>query len=231
MSDTDRELNALQAAESGRGPTDETVRRLRRMLRMLAEFSPGRRGVCPDREQLVAYYEQAQAGTAADAVRGHVEACPFCRADLADLAALSTEPLLEAVVGLLHNGLRLLTHSFAASTTPQPVAARGDAATPTIDLATQRDGVAVELRVDHASSAAADVRVVLRLGDGPLGRARIGLHAGEALLESRVASDSGEVVFADVPAGDYTVTVESAQLDEVVRVALQLQTLEEGAAG
>jgi hypothetical protein len=60
----------------------------------LAEWQPSLRQLfCPDHEELVAYHERRLAGTNAIRLHNHVQRCPFCRAEVAMLAAMDAVPL------------------------------------------------------------------------------------------------------------------------------------------
>lgn len=228
MTDYERELRALDAAESDSpAPRDETTRRLRQTLRLLAEFSPQSRGACPGREQLVAYHDQALEQTVALAVERHVALCPFCAGDLADLRALATPPLFEAVIRLVGDRLRLVSHSFASSATPAPAPARGDGETSVIELGARDEQLGLQLRIHSGSATSADLRVHLTGVDAPGSRARINLLRDDELLESRLSAADEEVIFSDVARGDYTVAVLPVGGDEIARVALRFED-EEG---
>ncbi|MBI2299563.1 MAG: carboxypeptidase regulatory-like domain-containing protein [Armatimonadetes bacterium] len=214
-----RELAGAEAT-AGAGDTPAAVR-LRHALAALGEFAPGRRGVCPRREDLLAWVEQSLAMGEAERVRAHVAGCPFCASELADFEALATPPWLEAAVAVGRAGLRLLTHSFARSGSPATASARGPAASPDIEL--RSTGGELELRVKlHAAAVdTLDLRVQLRRAGAPVERARVNLLRGDTLLESRVTA-TGEVVFGDVPAGEYNLAVFPAEGDEVARVAVRV---------
>jgi hypothetical protein len=187
----------------------------------LAAFAPGRRGVCPARVDLVAYFDHSLASEATVAVRSHVAVCPFCAADLADLQALATPPLLEAVIQIAADGLRVLSHSFAASAQPRPATVRGGGGQ-AVELAARGDLIDLSVRVLPAAAGAADVRVQVAPSAAPHGRVRVTLQRADALLESRLAVAGEEVLFAAVSPGDYQITLAPQNGDEVARVALRL---------
>lgn len=187
----------------------------------LRAFAPGRRLVCPSRVELVAYFDQSLGTEAQTAFRAHITACPFCAADLADLAALATPPLFEAAVRLVRDGLKLVAHSFAAGTPLAPAPVRG-ATGAALELAAQDEDLELRVRLGNAGPAAADVRVWVR-AKADLGRLRVSLLRGDMLLESRLTGDSDEVLFTGVDVGDYLVCVTPQTGDEAARVELRLE--------
>ncbi len=221
MAEYERELRALDAAEAGRPGDDPLARRLHQTLAAVAAFAPGRRGACPTREELVGYFDHALPAAAGAAVEAHVAACPFCAADLADLRALAVPPLFEAVILAAASGLKLVSHTFAASAAPVAEPARGPAAS-ALELGARGDELDLVMRVEAASPRAADLRLQLRDESGPITRARVNLLRDDALLESRLANSAGEVVFSNVGHGDYSVAVLPPSGDEIARVTLSL---------
>jgi len=188
----------------------------------LAAFSPARRGVCPPRAELVGYFDRALGPAAAAALRAHLKACPFCTADLADLTALATPPLLEAVVQIAGDGLRLLSHSFSATAALQPVPVRG-AAAQAVELGAHGESLDLQVRVHQAAAGSADVRVTVAPAAAELGRVRVSLFRAESLLESRLTQAGEELVFAAVSPGDYRLSLSPLAGDEAARVALKLE--------
>lgn len=230
MSEDDRKLAALELAESTADTSDPLAKRLRQTLAAVAAFAPSRRGACPAREELVAYFEQLLPAEPNARLEAHAAVCPFCASDLADLAALATPPIFEAVLQLAAGGLKLLTHSFGSAATPLPAPARGPQPDAVVELAARSEALDLHVRVVAGSPNSADVRVQLRRQDLPAGRARINLMRGEDLLESRSAVGTEEVTFADVPPGSYTLAVQPAEGFEVARVNLEVRGAEEAVA-
>ena len=220
-------LRQMEAAESVGGDSGPVVRRLRQSLRMLDAFSPAARGVCPAREELVAYFDEALETEPRRVLATHLEVCPFCAAELADLEALATPPLLEAVVLLAAGGLRLLSHSFRDAQMPQVAPARGDEPGEVVELSAASEDLDLQVQLHPGAAGAADVRLNWSRRSEPLDRARLNLLRGDCLLESRLAAAGEEVVFGDVPAGQYAVTIAPLGGDEVARMQLTLG-VEEG---
>jgi len=186
----------------------------------LTAFSPARRGFCPSREDLVAYFDAALTAEAMAAARAHLAVCPFCTADLEDLTALATPPLLEAVVQVVRGGLKLLSHSFDSHASLTPVAARGSTSA-AVELTTPAEDGELHLRLHRNPVSAPDLRVQLA-APAARGRVRVSLYRSDALLESHL-SDGDEVLFAAVEPGDYRLTLAPVDGDEVARVALRIE--------
>lgn len=217
MNDEDRAKAMRALEEGGSGGGTDPLRRIHAALRA---FAPASRSVCPPRTLLVEYHDQALAAEEAARVMAHVETCPFCAADLADLEALCAPPLFEAVVAVGANALRLVRHTFTATAQPAMQPARGTAGGG-LELRAEHDDMTVTMRVRPTSAGRADVRVAL-VAEAPIDRARVNLERDDRLLESRVTT-TGEVTFAEVMPGDYTVTLAPSRGDEWARVALRLE--------
>lgn len=220
MDDAER-LRELAAAEQigGDGPG---VRRMREMLRLLDAFGPAARGACPTRDELVAWFDHDLDPEPMRQLAAHLDVCPFCAAEMADLEALARPPLLEAVVLLAAEGLRLLSHNFLAAQLPAPAVARGAEVGGAVELTAGSEDLLLHVRLDPGGAGAADVRLNWSREGAPLDRARLSLLRGDALLESRLAAAGEEVVFGDVPAGRYAVTIAPLGGDEVARMQLTL---------
>lgn len=195
----------------------------------LLAFSPALRGFCPSRTELVAYFDSELAPDLRELVRAHLDACPFCAADLADLTALATPPVIEAVVAMIADGLRLVSHSFARSAQLALEPARG-AATATagtastspaaVDLTAPAEEGELHLQVRYNPASSPDLRV--RLTGPTRRRVRISLYRGTALLESHV-TEADEVVFPAVPPGHYRLSAAPLEGDELARVELTIE--------
>ncbi len=185
----------------------------------LTAFSPARRGFCPSRDDLVAYFDATLTAEAMAAVRTHLGVCPFCTADLEDLTALATPPLLEAVVQIVRGGLKLVSHSFEAHAALTPAAARGDSSA-AVELTTTAEDGELHLRVHRNPAASPDLRVQLA-APASRGRLRVSLYRADALLESHL-TDGDEILFAAVEPGNYHLTLAPVDGDEVARVALSI---------
>jgi len=220
MTDDERALRLLAAAEAG--SDDEQTADLRWALAALKEFAPGRRGVCPKRDILVAYQARELADDQLSEVAAHVRTCAFCASDLADLQALCAPPLLDVVAVLGKAGLKLLSHSFERATLPAPLMVRGEQVAPEITLAGTAEELELEVTLQAVSSTAMDLRLQVRRGGVPVERARINLYRGDHLLESRVAP-AGEVRLPELPAGDYLVAVSTPDGADTLQVSVSLQ--------
>ncbi|MBI5831990.1 MAG: hypothetical protein HZB16_06725 [Armatimonadetes bacterium] len=194
--------------------------RARGLEAALTVFSPARRGFCPSREDLVSYFDAVLTAEGMAATRAHLAVCPFCTADLEDLTALATPPLLEAVVQIVRGGLKLLSHSFEAHAALTPATARG-AASAAVELTTAAEDGELHLRLHRNPAASPDLRVQLAAVTSQ-GRVRVSLYRSDALLESHL-SDGDEVLFAAVEPGDYRLTLAPVDGDEVARVALRIE--------
>lgn len=216
----------MSAAEAGTPTDDPDVLRLRRMMHLLDAFAVGRRTVCPTRVDLVAYQAGELSHDTVEGVQAHVAVCPACWSDLADLSALASPPLLEVVVELAHDALRLVRHTFGSAATPLAAPVRGEPVG-AIELAAEQEALRLHLSVDTAADDRADLRVRLNgTADAGLGEHwRISLYRGDHLLESRQIprqEPAGEVDFARVGHGRYTVVVTAAGA-EVGRLEIDLQ--------
>ncbi|NUQ01561.1 MAG: hypothetical protein HUU35_17080, partial [Armatimonadetes bacterium] len=109
---------------------------------------------------------------------------------------------------------------------PAPALARGAEPAPLLELSGRSDDVEVLLRVQAGTARRSDVRVQLQRAV-PIERTRVNLMRQDHLIESRLAGTQDEVVFADVPCGEYIIAVLPQDRDEVARVALQLQAEDE----
>lgn len=221
MDDAER-LRQMEEAERAGGQKSPATRRLRESMRMLAAFGPAARGVCPTREELVAWFDQELDTEPMRQLGAHLDVCPFCAAELADLEALARPPLLEAVVLMASEGLRLLSHTFREAHLPALAPARGEEVGGVVELSASSEDLLLNVRLHPGSSGAADVRLNWSREGEPLDRARLNLLRGDALLESRLAAAREEVVFGDVPAGRYAVTIAPLGGDEVARMQLTL---------
>ncbi len=215
-------LRRMEAAEVIGGESGPEVRRLRESLRLLAAFGPAARGACPTRAELVSYFDQELDTEPLRQLSAHLEVCPFCAAELADLEALTRPPLLEAVVLLAAEGLRLLSHSFREAQLPARALARGESPGGVVELTAASEDLELHVRLHPGGAGAADVRLNWSREHAPLDRARLNLLRGESLLESRLAAAGEEVVFGDVPAGRYAITIAPLGGDEVARMQLTL---------
>lgn len=224
MTDDARARRLLAAAEAGEG--DDETADLRWALAALREFAPGKRGVCPQRDILMAYQTRELAEDQLGEVAAHVHTCPFCASDLADLQALQAPPLLAVTAALGRAGLRLLSHSFDRAAQPEPLAVRGSEVAPEIALSGAGEDLEIEVSLQTVSATAIDLRVELRRHGEPVQRARINLYRGDDLLESRLAP-LGEVRLSELPPGEYLLTLSPPDSDETLQVAVRLQPAEQ----
>lgn len=169
----------------------------------LANLSPGGRRLCPPPEELTA----VPAGVAPAAVRLHVALCTDCQDDLADLAALETEPPREIVARWLADGFRIVSQTLDGLAQPVLVpATRGATAGTTSWRLTQpldEGELALELASGDHGTFALSVTIPPPVKPGT----RVDLESEARLLESRALDASGRYAFLGLDSGVYTLTL------------------------
>ena len=152
----------------------------------LAAWQPALRAMfCPDNEELVAYQERRLTGTAYLVAHTHVQRCPFCRAEVAMLAALDAVPLNAPTLA------RRLYELFFQPATLGPVPVLGEGSYRTIERTPQ-----IELLVRTTRTAGKQRNWLL------MGRLRYDDEHPFTQVESIIVQDIDE---EEVPARSATV--------------------------
>ncbi len=165
---------------------------------LLESYAPASRNLCPPRGETVP--------------RAHLDACPLCREDLADLAALDAPPRAVLAVRLARGLVELVENALGELLpAPEPALARGGAAgaavavrrdlgggaTLEVSLAPGREGVDVLVRVTGAPRFRAELARAGRLVEG---------RESDERQRGAVAED-GRVLFDGVAPGEYELVV------------------------
>lgn len=181
----------------------EEVAAYRTVARVLKAASPLNRATCPGREDLIA--SKASLGSErASARQTHLDACPLCREDLHDLAALTGEPapsLLAAATAavrakvvlaldLAGHALELIESTLTPAPPPALAAARGEGrALEGLALRAPFGEGDLELQWIYARGAV-DL-LVQALGDAPKSYRLTLRRPGGGIYESRTSDEGG----------------------------------------
>ena len=180
---------AASAHASGCADCRAKVDSYRRVAALIESYAPASRNLCPPRGEPVN--------------RAHLDACPLCREDLADLAALEAPPRVALAVRFARGLVELVENALGELLpAPEPVLARGGAASATVAVRRELEaGVTLEVALAPGREG---VDVLVRVTGAA--RFRAELARDGRLVEGR-ESDEGRVLFDGVAPGEYELVV------------------------
>jgi hypothetical protein len=217
--------------------SDEDAAAYRVSLRVLRAASPLNRKACPSPQALIGDDLPREGAARRDA---HVAACPACREDLADFAAVETEPApsgalalagsvaaavqAKLVLGLslADKALQLIESTLTPLPAPALAPARGDAAG--AGLAMAIPFVEGTLELEWALTGEGASLACRATGGAPLVHRVVLADPSGAILESRTADEQGVTRLSAVPPGDYLLRAYAPRsADPALQVELSLR--------